>query len=59
MFAIERDEGRYTLSVSGKFHHGGVTKYEASREFREPRVTWHYNQDPSEYEPPFHDETRT
>jgi len=49
VFAIERDGERYTLSVSGKFQHGGQTTYVASRRFSEPPVTWHYNQRADEY----------
>jgi hypothetical protein len=48
VFAIERDGQRYTLSVSGRFHHGGQRTYAASRRFTEPPVTWHYNQRPAE-----------
>lgn len=57
-FAIERDGERYTMSVTGRFHHGGVTTYRASRRFREPPVTWHYNQTAAEYVPAAHDEVR-
>jgi hypothetical protein len=59
VFAIERDGDAYTMSVSGRFHHGGVRTYEASRKFREPPVTWHYNQDPAEYTPPHFNEKKT
>lgn len=47
-FAIERDGERYTMSVSGRFFHGGTTTYRASRTFTQPPVTWHYNQTPAE-----------
>lgn len=57
-FAIERDGERYTMSVTGRFHHGGLTTYRASRGFREPPVTWHYNQTAAEYSPATHDEVR-
>lgn len=57
-FAIERDGERYTMSVTGRFHYGGVTTYRASRAFRESPVTWHYNQTPDEYAPADHDEVR-
>ena len=49
VFSIERDGESYTMSVSGKFYHGGETTYRAWRKFREPPVTWHYNQTPEEY----------
>lgn len=57
-FAIERDGERYTMSVTGRFHHGGVTTYRASRRFRDPPVTWHYNQTAAEYAPADRDEVR-
>jgi hypothetical protein len=57
-FAIERDGAAYTMSVSGRFHHGGHTTYRASRRFTEPAVTWHYNQTPSEGPGGAHDEVR-
>lgn len=57
-FAIERDGERYTMSVTGRFQHGGVTTYRASRRFREPPVTWHYNQTAAEYAPAAFDEVR-
>jgi hypothetical protein len=56
-FSIERDGERYTMSVSGRFYYGGVTTYRASRRFREPPVTWHYNQQAAEYDGS-HDEKR-
>jgi hypothetical protein len=56
-FAIERDGERYTMSVTGRFHHGGVTTYRGSRRFRDPPVTWHYNQTAAEYAGD-HDELR-
>lgn len=57
-FTIERDGERYTMSVTGRFHYGGVTTYRGSRQFREPPVTWHYNQTAAEYAPIEHDEVR-
>jgi len=57
-FSIERDGERYTMSVTGRFHHGGVTTYRGSRRFRDPPVTWHYNQTAAEYAPADHDEIR-
>ena len=57
-FAIERDDDAYTLSVSGRFHHGGRTTYRGSRRFRDAPVTWHYNQTPAGYAGE-HDEVRT
>lgn len=57
-FTIERDGERYTLSASGRFFHGGVTTYRASRRFTEPPVTWHYNQTAAELVPPAHDAVR-
>jgi hypothetical protein len=57
-FTIERDGERYTMSVTGRFFHGGVTTYRASRRFRDVPVTWHYNQTPGEYVPADHDEVR-
>lgn len=59
VFTIERDRNHYTMSVSGRFHHGGVTTYRASRPFRKPPVTWHYNQTPREYQPAVFNQTRT
>jgi hypothetical protein len=59
VFAVERDIDRYTLSVSGNFFYGGQTTYSASRTFREAPVTWHYNQDASEYSAPYYNETQT
>jgi hypothetical protein len=59
VFSIERDGEAYTMRVSGRFHHGGTAIYEASRPFRVPPVTWHYNQSPEELRPPYHNETRT
>jgi hypothetical protein len=56
-FTIERDGERYTMSVTGRFHHGGVTTYRGSRRFRDPPVTWHYNQTAAEYAAD-HDELR-
>jgi hypothetical protein len=56
-FAIERDGERYTMSVTGRFHHGGVTTYRGSRRFRDPPVIWHYNQTAAEYAAD-HDELR-
>lgn len=57
-FTIERDGERYTMSVTGRFHHGGVTTYRGSRRFRDPPVTWHYNQTAGEYAPAAYDEVR-
>jgi len=57
-FAIERDGERYTMSVTGRFHHGGITTYRGSRRFRDPPVTWHYNQSAAEYAPADHDDVR-
>ena len=57
-FTIERDGERYAMSVAGRFYYGGVTTYRASRRFREPPVTWHYNQTAAEYTVPGHDEVR-
>jgi hypothetical protein len=59
VFSVERDEERYTMSVTGKFHYGGQTTYRASRAFRDTPVVWHYNEDAAEYTPPYHDETRS
>jgi hypothetical protein len=59
VFAVERDESAYTLSVSGKFFYGGQTTYSASRRFRDAPVTWHYNEGADEYTPPYFDETKT
>ena len=58
VFTIERDGERYTMSVSGRFYHGGQTTYRASRRFREPPVTWHYNQTAEEYGSPYFNETK-
>ncbi|MGK3997629.1 hypothetical protein [Sorangium sp. So ce1024] len=57
VFTIERDGEGYAMSAAGRFHHGGRATYAARRGFREPPVTWHYNQRPEEYEPPAHNET--
>ncbi|WP_437927996.1 hypothetical protein WMF37_01740 [Sorangium sp. So ce291] len=57
VFTVERDGAGYAMSASGTFHHGGRTTYAARRGFREPPVTWHYNQRPDEYAPPGHNET--
>lgn len=57
-FAIERDRDRYTMSASGRFFHGGVTTYRGSRQFREPPVTWHYNQTAAEYVAPANEPAR-
>lgn len=43
-FTIERDGAGYTLSVEGRFAHGGKTLYSARRSFEGPPPTWHYNQ---------------
>ncbi len=58
VFAVERDDEKYTMSVSGKFYHGGVTTYRASRGFREVPTIWHYNQTPEEYPTPLYNETK-
>lgn len=57
VFTVERDGRGYAMSVAGRFHHGGKTVYAARRDFREPPVTWHYNQRPEEHEAPAHNET--
>jgi hypothetical protein len=59
VFVIERDGERYTLSVAGRFRHGGRTTYRASRRFRDAPPTWHYNQTPQEYAPPHYNQVRT
>lgn len=59
VFAVERDGEGYTMSVSGRFHHGGLTTYTARRGFREGAPTWHYNQTAEEYGPPRFNETIT
>ncbi|AUX39007.1 hypothetical protein SOCE26_003890 [Sorangium cellulosum] len=59
VFTVERDGRGYAMSAAGTFHHGGRTTYAARRGFREPPVTWHYNQRPDEYEAPRHNETVT
>ncbi|WP_437548707.1 hypothetical protein WME97_00940 [Sorangium sp. So ce367] len=54
---VERDGRGYAMSAAGRFHHGGSTTYAARREFREPPVTWHYNQRPDEIEAEHPNET--
>jgi hypothetical protein len=58
-FVIERDGESYSLSVTGKFHHGGQTTYHARRRFDESPSIWHYNQTAGEYLPPQHDQVKT
>lgn len=43
--SIERDGDRYTLEVSGRFAHGGQTKYTATIDAR-ARCVWHFNNSP-------------
>lgn len=60
VFAVERDHSSYTMSVTGRFHHGGQKTYTARRQFREGgQPTWHYNQTPEEYPEGEHNETIT
>ncbi len=59
VFAIERGLDSYSMSVSGRFVHGGVRTYAAKRGFRETPVTWHYNQEPGEYLPARFNQTKT
>ncbi len=59
VFSIERDGEAYTLSISGRFYHGGQTTYRASRPFRGPPPTWHYNQTPDEAPSPGFDQERS
>lgn len=59
VYAVERSDEAYTLSISGRFVYGGQTTYRATRPFRGPPPTWHYNQTPEEYSPPGHDQRRT
>jgi hypothetical protein len=56
--AIERDGEAFTLSASGRFHHGGRTTYRATRRLRDRPVVWHYNQTPEEYRPATFDRPR-
>jgi hypothetical protein len=45
--AIERDGGRFTITVSGRFEHGGETTYTAAIDGAE-RCVWHWPATPGE-----------
>ncbi|MFC1586311.1 hypothetical protein ACFL5V_12255 [Fibrobacterota bacterium] len=59
VFAIERYDDSYTMSVTGRFYHGGERNYTATRSFRQDPVTWHYNQTAEEYTPANYNQVRT
>jgi hypothetical protein len=44
VFAIERGDDGYTLEASGRFYHGGVTTYRASRSRLDRPSIWHFDQ---------------
>lgn len=47
-FTIERDGMGYTMSIEGRFAHGGTTRLAARRAFEGPPPIWHYNQTPAD-----------
>ena len=50
-FAVERDEGGYTLEISGNFKFSGKTTYRYHRRFmQDGHPIWHFNQRPEEYD---------
>ncbi|UJF17775.1 hypothetical protein L0B53_12130 [Vibrio sp. SS-MA-C1-2] len=56
-FAVERDEGGYTIEMTGPFRHVGQTTLRYHHKFiEEDRPIWHYNQTAEEYDGQFNGE---
>jgi hypothetical protein len=52
VFAVERNQDSYILEARGRFHHGGLRTYRATRKFAGPPPVWHYNQRPEQLSAP-------